>query len=200
MPTLLWIVVICLATWGAWVIVTTREIPNNQKIITSEANGNELPERVLMDAPIIEEMSADGTLHWTLYLHEVLREEGSLMELDQPRVLYKFRSGEVLEVRGDSGTYDEELGVLVLTGNVTGETRNSKLGFSASEVAWDSGTQMLSTSGGVRLYRSGILLEGGDLRLDLSEELSRLEISGGTDGVHITSIPGTIEEIRNTGE
>ena len=124
LPAIVWTIAVLVATWAAWVIVTSREnVPPPLETMES-AGMSEIPP-IIADRPILEEVSTDGLVKWTLYLEKIVREEGSVTELAKPRALYKFKSGETLEVTGDSGTYDEQTGMLRLTGNVRGQPGNS---------------------------------------------------------------------------
>jgi LPS export ABC transporter protein LptC len=194
LPTIIWIAVIILATWAAWVIVISREkIPSEVEVQPSSVTG-EIPPAVV-DQPILEEVSADGSVRWTLYLDKIIREEGSLTELSKPRALYWFQSGEVLEVTGDSGTYDEDTGLLILSGNVKGAARNADLKFTVDRMKWDSHQSILTASGNVQVVREGISFKGQELKLDLTHELTKLEVTGGVD---ITTSPEVLQKIDST--
>jgi hypothetical protein len=191
LPSVLWPLVIVLATWGAWAVVT-REEPIHRP---GPARINEPIDKIppaVVDQPVLEEVSADGTVRWTLYLDRITREEGSVMELAQPRALYRFQSGEALEVNARMGTYDEEAGILRLTGDVRGSARNTAFAFSVNQMTWDSVAGLLTASGGVEVTRDGIRLEGENLVLDLSQEFERIQVTG---GVEITSAPEVIENL-----
>jgi len=191
LPPILWIALLALATWGAWVIVSGREkIPKISEGQPSTVPG-EIPPAVV-DQPILEEVSADGAVRWTLYLDRIIREEGSLTVLAKPRALYRFQSGEVLEVTGQSGTYDENAGVLILTGNVKGKARNADLSFSVDRMTWKSHESLLTASGNVQIMRQGIVFKGQELKLDLTHELTRLEVTGGVD---ITTAPEVLQKL-----
>jgi LPS export ABC transporter protein LptC len=193
LPTIIWIAVLILATWAAWAIVTRREkIPD---VVVQLSNvTDEIPPAVV-DQPILEEVSADGSVRWTLYLDKIIREEGSVTELSKPRALYRFQSGEVLEVTGDSGTYDEDTGLLILNGNVKGKARNADLSFTVDQMKWDSHQSILTASGNVQVRREGIFFKGKDLKLDLTHELTKLEVTGGVD---ITTSPEVLQKIDAT--
>ena len=194
LPLIFWIILVVAASWASWAIVSGREsvpVPRN-----GPANEpvDEIPSAVV-DQPVLEEVCADGSVRWTLYLDRIIREEGSVMELAKPRALYHFESGETLEVTGEAGTYDEEEGVLILSGGVTGQARVAQLGFSVDEMTWDSGRGMLTASGDVRIIRDGIEFRGDRLTLDLTGEFARIEV-GGT--VEITSSRGPLVDLADS--
>jgi LPS export ABC transporter protein LptC len=195
-PVVFWCVVVIAASVAAWMIVVSRELISEEHITTSNPKIDEVPPAVA-DEPLFEEVSADGTVRWTLYLDKVIREEGGVMELSNPRALYRLESGETLQVTGDSGTYDEDNGILTLEGNVTGMARESDFGFSVDKMTWDGNQGILDATGGVEVTREGISFTGQELRLTLSEELTRMTITG---GVNITTAPSALEELAQTGQ
>lgn len=191
LPSILWPIVLIVCTWVAWAIVT-REEPVRER---ESGRANEPVEGIpsaVVDQPVLEEVSADGTVRWTLYLDRIVREEDSVMELAQPRALYRFQSGETLEVSASAGTYDEEAGVLTLSANVKGNARNAAFAFSVDTMTWDSKAGLLTASGGVEVTREGVRFEGEELTLDLSEEFAKMKVSG---GVQITSAPEALREL-----
>jgi LPS export ABC transporter protein LptC len=193
LPPLLWIAVLALATWGAWIIVKGRDyLPVNIENPVSTSQNGEIPSAVV-DQPILEEVTQDGAVRWTLYLDRIVRVQGAVTELAKPRAVYRFQSGEVLEVTGDAGTYDEDKGLLVLTSNVKGVARQGNLSFNAGSVSWNSEENVMSASGGVEIVREGINFKGDSLSLDLSQELASLDITG---GVEVTSSPETLQELE----
>ncbi|MCK4720983.1 LPS export ABC transporter periplasmic protein LptC [bacterium] len=192
LPLIFWILVVALGTWGSWVIVTGHEKVVENIIPTSNEPVDEIPPAVV-DQPILEEVSADGAVRWTLYLDQIVREEGSVMELATPRAIYRFRSGEVLEVTGRTGQYDEESGILNLSGDVTGTARKSEFEFEVDEMVWDSGKGLLTASGGVTITREGLEFTGTDLMLDMAEEFTKLTVTG---GVNISSFGGFLDEMN----
>lgn len=196
MPLIFWTLVISACTWGSWVFVSGQERIVEDSIQTNNELVDEIPP-VIVDQPILEEVSLDGAVRWTLYLDRIIRAEGSVMELAKPRALYRFQSGEILEVTGQSGTYDEEAGILILSGGVTGTSRNSRLEFMTDELLWDSVQGLMTATGGVEITREGLLFHGQGLRLDFSEQFSRLVVSG---GVEVMSNESFFEEIADTGE
>jgi len=152
----------------------------------------EIPSAVV-DQPVLEEMSADGTVRWTLYLDRITREEGAVMELDQPRALYRLQSGEVLDVTGEFGTYDEEAGVLTLSGGVHGAARQAAFGFVVDRMVWDSVQGLLTASGGVEIDRQGLRFSGEEFVLELGRGFARIEVTG---GIEITTAPETLAELE----
>jgi len=192
---LLWPLVVVILTWASWVIVTGREEIPPQAIETN-TNGQvtEIPPAIV-DQPILEEVSADGAVRWTLYLDRIIREEGSVMELASPRALYRFESGEVLEVTGEAGTYDEEAGILDLGGNVEGHARLAQFEFYVERMVWDSNAVLLTASGGVEIRRGGILFNGEELVLNLADGFARMEVNGGVAGVRVTSSTAELQNI-----
>ncbi|MCX6645724.1 MAG: LPS export ABC transporter periplasmic protein LptC [bacterium] len=193
LPFFFWAIVIAAATWGSWIVVTGYEkIPVETVPTDNELNG-EIPPAVV-DQPILEEVSADGAVRWTLYLDRIIRNEGSVMELSKPRVLYRFQSGEILEVVGETGTYDEDAGVLNISGGVTGTSRDSQLQFNTEEMIWDSVQGLMTATGGVEIMREGLQFTGEEFRLDMSEQFSRLTVSG---GVNVTSNEAAISELTS---
>jgi len=188
-----WALLFVLATWGTWEILTTGE---NVSHVWEEGQKSvqqtDIPPAV-MDQPILEEVSADGKVRWTLYLDRIVREQGSLTELSKPRALYRLESGEVLEVTGNSGSYDEEKGILTLVGDVKGWAREAGFQFSVDKVVWESSRSSLIASGHVQLTKGGISFSGEELRLELGEGLTHLEITGGV------KITGTSEVLSGIG-
>lgn len=191
-PFFFWAVVCVLVTWGAWTIVTSREkIPE-----TNGNNGNPRVDTIppaVVDQPMFEEVTADGAVRWTLYLDRIVREEGGVMELESPRAVYRMESGEELEVRGESGIYDEENGVLRLTGNVTGTAETADFTFTVEEMAWNSTDGLIDAWGGVEVTREGISFTGSELKMILAEEFSKLVVSG---GVEVTTAQSALEELE----
>ncbi len=194
-PFVFWTAIIAIGTWASWVIVTNREdIPEEPESPVNEITDSIPP--AIVDQPVLEEVSADGSVRWTLYLDRIVREEDSVMELAEPRALYRFESGEVLEVTGSTGTYDEEAHVLILSGDVNGTAREAEFEFTVDEMTWDGEAGMLVASGGVEIRRGGIVFNGFDLTLDMSEEFTKMEVGGGPSGVRITSTTEALEEIE----
>ncbi len=192
LPFVFWALLILLATGGAWVIVTQREAIPEDAIAPEPENAGEIPPAVV-DDPVFEEVSADGSVRWTLYLDQVIREEGGVMELQAPRALYRLESGETLEVQGESGTFNENDGILTLRGGVTGKARGAALSFSVGEMIWDSDLGYLTASGGVDINREGVHFNGEELKLYLSDEFGRIELTG---GIEITTAAIVLEELE----
>jgi LPS export ABC transporter protein LptC len=191
---LLWTVGLLLATWGAWALVTGREVIPSETPVKNEPATGEIPPAVV-DEPIVEETSADGTVQWTLYLDRIVRTQGSVTELARPRAVYRMQSGEVLEVTSDSGTYDENTGLLSLAGNVNGHARNSQFGFSVSRMTWSGRDSVLTASGGVTVTRDGIGFKGQDLKLNLSQGLAHIEVTG---GVEVTGASQILQQLGSS--
>ena len=196
LPPVLWTLVIALATWGSWVMVTgggPAEVPEgppkNEPVQT-------IPPAV-MDRPMLQEITANGSVTWTLYLDRIVREENSVMELARPRALYQFQSGEVLEVTSDTGTYDENARVLELSGSVTGHARQEKFELTAGRMIWDANAGTLNASEGIEIVRAGIVFRGESVRLDLSKGFTRMEVEGGDEGVQVSSTEGALEELKS---
>lgn len=195
LPFLFWVIVIMAATWGSWLVVTGHEkIPVGNNHVENEVVDTIPP--VVADQPILEEVSADGAVRWTLYLERIVRDDGPVMQLPKPRVLYRFRSGEILEVTGQGGTYDEDTGILNITGGVTGTSRVSNLTFRTESMIWDSERGLMTASGGVEITREGLQFTGEELQMDMSQEFSKIIISGGVD---ITSSESAIAELTSNG-
>lgn len=193
LPIIFWTIIIIAGTWISWIIVTGRENVEVQPVETYNEPIEEVPPAIV-DQPIIEEVSADGSVRWTLYLDRIIREEGAVMELAGPRALYRFEGGEVLEVTGERGTYDEDAGILFLTGGVTGVERRGDMEFSVDEMTWDSNEGILKAFGNVEVKHEGLMLEGSEMTLNLVEELARVEISG---GINISSSSETLVELSD---
>lgn len=193
-PLLAWTVIVVIASWGSWIIVTGREeIPEQATNGTINQPVEEIPP-VVVDQPVLEEVTPEGSVRWTLYLDRFVRDEGAIMDLKDPRVIYRLKSDEILEVGGSEGTYDEATGMLVLTGRVKGRARSADFSFDVGNLEWDSFNATLKATGGVEIFREGIKFTGNEFNLDLSDELASLEVSG---GVEITSAPSAIKEIGN---
>jgi len=193
LPFIFWTAIIVAGTWISWVVVTGRENIEVEPVEPVNGSLNEIPPAIV-DQPILEEVSADGSVRWTLYLDRIIREEGAVMELANPRALYRLESGEILEVTGETGTYDEESGILILTGGVEGLERSTNMRFSVDEMTWDSGQGILTASGNVRMMQEGLMLEGAEMILNLSRELARIEISG---GVTVSSSTEALSELSD---
>jgi len=193
LPFFFWAVLVAAATWASWSIVTSREAIEVETSPKENAPGEAIPPAVV-DQPILEETSADGSVRWTLYLDRIVKEEGPMMELAKPRALYRFGSGEILEVTSETGTYNEMERVLTLTGNVTGFARVAEYHFAVDQMIWDSGEGLLTASGGVRVTKGGVEFRGSELRLDLTSGFARMEVTG---SVSVSTSQQGLAEIIN---
>ena len=191
-PLIFWTIVCVLVTWGTWSVVTSRErIPE-----TNGNNGNPRVDTIppaVVDQPMFEEVAADGAVRWTLYLDRIVREEGGIMELESPRAIYRMESGEKLEVSGDAGVYDEENGLLKLSGNVTGTAETADFSFTVEEMTWNSAEGLIDAWGGVEVTREGIMFAGSELKMVLMEEFSKLIVSG---GVEVSTAQSVLEDLE----
>jgi len=185
-PAVFWSIILIALTYGSWLIVSGREQVTTGQL-PAENNGDTDWHEVMIDRPIINEVSADGSVNWTLYMESVISREGGKMELSGPRARYSFESGEKLEITGDIGTYDTEAELLVLSGNVEGRAMDAKLNFSVGEITWDNPSGILSATGGVKVQRDGVEFEGDELILNLAEEFASMDVIGGSSGVVITT-------------
>jgi hypothetical protein len=140
--------------------------------------------------PVINEVAADGKITWTLYMDRIVRDEDGVMEIASPSAVYRLESGEVLEVKGDNGTYDETNRVLTLNGNVSGNARNSTFGFTTGKIVWNNLDGLLHATGGVKIFRDGMSLTGEELSMNLTRDISKFELTG---GVEITSSSEIVE-------
>jgi LPS export ABC transporter protein LptC len=195
LPFFFWAIVIVAASWGCWLIVIGQEKIPVEMVPTENVLSGEIPPAVV-DEPVLEEVSADGAVRWTLYLDQIIRTEGSVMELSKPRALYRFQSGEVLEVVGEAGTYNEDTGILNISGGVTGTSRDSQLQFKTEDMVWDSVQGLMTATGGVEVTREGLQFTGQEFRLDMSEQFNKLSITG---GVSVTTNDAAISELTSNG-
>jgi len=192
---IVWPVVIILATYGSWILINREE--NIISMPASDINqiGDEIPPAVV-DQPILEEVTPDGAVRWTLYLDRIVREEGAIMELESPRALYRLEDGRVLEVTGDMGVYNEDERILELTGNVEGVARTDDFSFTVDQMIWNNPEGIITASGHVSVIRGGILLTGATLKIDLDSDYTSLEITGENDqGISIKSSGEALEEL-----
>lgn len=189
-PLIFWTAVIAALTLGAWMIVTNREdVVESDLPQPDNGTTNDLPSDILIDRPLIQEVSADGSVNWTLYMENVTSRDGGVMELAEPRARYKFESGEELEITGETGSYDEDAGFLVLTGGVVGSALEAGFSFTVGEVEWDNPTATLRAYDGVEITREGLKFTGEELILSLADEFASMEVKGGEPGIVISSKP-----------
>ena len=97
-----WAIVAIAASVGAWFVVTGHE---DVEIDTPEpinSNGEDIPP-VIVNQPLITEVTAEGAVTWTLYADRAVRDEDSTMMLSKPEIGYNFESGEELDVTSETG-------------------------------------------------------------------------------------------------
>jgi len=196
LPFLFWSAIVIVLTGGSWVVVTGREDVKPHEL-PQEIEQSDTINEVLSDRPVIYEVSADGSVNWTLYMETVESRNGGVMQLSKPRARYSFENGENLEITGDTGTYDENAGLLILTGGVVGEASEARFKFSVGEMTWDNPSATLRAKSGVEVWRDGVRFDGEELILNLAEQFATMEVRGDGAGVAITSsvdeLPGDPE-------
>ena len=110
LPFIFWTVIIIAGTWLSWVIVTGRENIEVEPVEQQNEPTNQIPPAIV-DQPILEEVSADGSVRWTLYLDRIIREEGAVMEEEGEQM---EEEGQEMEDKGktmeDEGKTMEEEG------------------------------------------------------------------------------------------
>ena len=189
---LVWTAVLILCTIGTWFLVIGHEkISDTGNLPRGNEPIGDIPPAVV-DQPVLEETSADGSVRWTLYLNRIVREEGSVMELANPRALYRMKSGEILEVSGETGSYDEEKGILTLNNNVVGSARTREFGFSTDKLVWNNKEGSLDATGGIVITREGVKFSGKEFKLNLAKDFAHIEITGGVDISSNVNLSGSL--------
>lgn len=195
LPALIWSAIMVIATWATWLIITSPEQAQSTQTAETITQNDAIPP-VVVDQPILEEISPDSGIRWTLYLDRIVRDEGAVTEMTKPRAVYRFKSGEVLEITGDFGSYDEAAHLLTLSENVKGKAKNANLSFSVDKLTWLSTESLLRAFGNVLVQREGVEFRGSELKLDLKQELASMEVTG---GVEVVTAPEILEKLETGG-
>ena len=187
-PTIFWTILIVLITAGAWFLVTRQEEVAELPVAGENETSNGDVPPVIAHQPVISEVTLDGSVSWTLFMDRITKDEGSVIELASPLAKYYFEeTGDRLDVESESGTYDEEAGILILTGGVTGHSESGGLNFQVAEMTWDNGDGTIKAVGGVTVSREGIRMSGSEMIIQMTGGLTHLEVNGGDEKVLITA-------------